>query len=71
MSGNVFEWCSDFYGQYMADEQTNPEGPASGSERILRGGGWMSDTDFCRSAYRESYNPASNYSDIGFRLVTE
>lgn len=48
MSGNVREWCNDWYAPYVAESQRNPEGPKEGTERVLRGGGWSSTAPFLR-----------------------
>lgn len=70
MSGNVLEWCSNFYGLYSQSESTNPKGPVKGISRVIRGGSWGSYTGrFCRSAYREEYIPRDASKFIGFRLV--
>ncbi len=72
MSGNQWEWCSDWFGSYTADSQTNPTGPATGTEHIVRGGAFASDADGrCRVARRVSLDddPANIDADMGFRLV--
>ena len=68
MSGNVREWCNDWYGTYPSGSVTDPEGPSSGSYRVLRGGCWGSIGTYCRSAYRSNTYPSYTISDIGFRL---
>ena len=68
MHGNVWEWCSDWWGTYAAP-LTNPTGPAYGSNRVIRGGGWFSDAQACRSASRISNSPAFYVTELGFRLV--
>jgi formylglycine-generating enzyme required for sulfatase activity len=69
MSGNVWEWCKDWYGSYTADAQTNPRGPISGAGRVLRGGGWYGTAAYCRVANRSSDDPSYRYGDDGFRVV--
>ena len=71
MHGNVYEWCQDWYGAYSAGSATDPQGPGSGSNRVLRGGAWSSFAFNARCAYRNFYGPGSaNYNyDIGFRAV--
>jgi formylglycine-generating enzyme required for sulfatase activity len=69
MAGNVFEWCQDWYGPYSGGSTNDPEGAASGTERVLRGGSWFNSASFCRSAERDSGGPTGSNSNIGFRVV--
>ena len=69
MSGNVYEWCQDRYGSYSSASQTNPTGASSGSDRVLRGGGWHGDGEYCRSSCRVKMRPDSHNNGRGLRLV--
>ena len=69
MSGNVGEWCGDWYGRYSSSAQTNPTGPSSGSVRVLRGGSWYYNARYCRVSDRSLYNPSARSRCDGFRVV--
>ena len=69
MTGNVNEWCQDWYGIYSSDAQTNPTGADSDSDRVLRGGSWFSPPQDCRSSSREFFEPEFSNDGLGLRLV--
>ena len=69
MHGNVWEWCSDWSGDYGAVAATDPQGPAQGSRRVLRGGCWNSTAGYCPSAHRHLYDPSIPSVFHGFRLA--
>ncbi len=70
MSGHVWEWCQDWYGQLGSESGKNPRGCLSGgSGRVVRGGSWDFDARRCRSAFRVDYDPANRYTGSGFRLA--
>ncbi len=72
MSGNVREWCWDWYAPYSDTEQTNPTGPTSGTQRILRGGSWYNNSNgVCRVSVRLNVNPGDYYYDLGFRVAED
>ena len=69
MTGNVDEWCQDWYGSYSSGAQTNPEGPSSGSNRVFRGGSWGSLARDCRVSFRSSSAPSVTFYCLGLRLA--
>ena len=71
MSGNVWEWCWDLYGDYAPEAQTNPTGPSAGGRRVLRGGCWYYNSRFCRVSSRISTTPSFEFNDFGFRVARQ
>ncbi|MBQ8226949.1 MAG: SUMF1/EgtB/PvdO family nonheme iron enzyme [Bacteroidaceae bacterium] len=69
MSGNVWEWCQDWLGSYSSSHQTNPTGPATGGERVLRGGSWFFGARWCRLSCRDGSYPGYRNDDNGLRLA--
>ena len=69
MSGNVCEWCSDWYGDYSSGGVTDPAGASTGSTRVLRGGSWNNNAGNCRTANRNNNEPENRNNNNGFRVV--
>ncbi len=72
MSGNVWEWCQDWFGNYSSAAQTNPKGPSSGTDHLNRGGAWCHNSQFATVVFRGTAGkPDRKVNNLGFRLVLE
>ena len=73
MSGNVSEWCQDWYGAYSGEAQSDPEGPTTGTKRVNRGGSWYDNANLCRVSNRELWNASSAapFGTLGLRLAMD
>ena len=69
MSGNIYEWCSDWFGRYRAADQENPQGAPSGTSRVMRGGSWFVPSNYARVSNRSGSDPDARFIHIGFRLA--
>ncbi len=71
MSGNVSEWCQDWYAPYTNQSQQDPQGPNSGTEKVIRGGNVQDEQTNCRITVRKHATPETHTAFVGFRLVLQ
>ncbi len=69
MTGNVWEWCQDRYGEYASVPKNNPKGPKRGDKRVFRGGSWFKEAKCCRNTYRYNITPSYHDNNLGLRLA--